>query len=222
MEGARMQTGPPIAVMIGPALVISLWLLLERRKFAGEATTRQQLRTIVTGFGIVAVYYAAILLYHATSPGIDEVIEHIWTLAGITMTIGAFASAIVHIIMPVERDGPGSTESFGLPPVRIRAAKGALSAPRPRMFRPLRALVCVVALASAPNDWLAPFMVLGVFLASDGLAEGWFNPKRWTAVAPYSPRTVATEQAEISRIIARAQRTRTGTDATPPAPPAAR
>ncbi len=210
-----------MVVMMGGPLLWTLSMLLIARRDRGESTTRQQLRIVVLGFFMYALLVAPWLLYHATGPGIDEVFEHIWTLAGITMTIGAFASAIVHIIMPVGRDGPGSTESFGLPPVRIRAAKGALSAPRPRMFRPLRALVCVVALASAPNDWLAPFMVLGVFLASDGLAEGWFNPKRWTAIAAHSPRTVATEQAEISRIIARAQRSRPGTAPTPPVPPAA-
>ena len=219
MEGARMQTGPPIVGMIGIALVISLALLLSRRKAAGESTTRQQLRTIGIGFLIVAVYSAATLLYHAAGPGIDPVLEQIWTLVGFAMTGGAIASAIVHIIMPVERDGAGSPESFGLPPWRFRPAEGFVSTPRPRMFRPLRALACIAALASAPNDALAPFMVFGVFLASEGLAEGWFDPRRWTTVAPLAPRTVATERAEISRIIAQVQRTRPGTGPTPPVPP---
>ncbi len=209
-----------MVVMMGGALLWTLSMLLIARRDSGESTMRQQLRIVVLGFVMYAVLVATWLLDYAAGPVIEGVFRHILWLGGVAMTSGAIVSAIVYVIMPVERDGPGSTESITFPLARLRAAKGDLRPLRPRWFRPLRAAACIAALVIAPTDWLTPLMVIGVLATGEWLADRRFAPKPWTAMAPFSPRNIATEQAEISRIIARAQRTRTGTDSTPPAPPA--
>ncbi len=214
-----MQISTTIVGMIGPALVLTLAVLVIGRRERGESLLRQQLRTVIFCFAAYALCVAVWLLIRAAGPGVEQLDKHIWTLVGIAITLGAVASAIAHIIVPVERDDAGSTENIGLPPWRLRGSTGDVFAPRPRWFRPMRAVACIAALGIAPSDDLAPIMVMVVLLASDWIANKWLAARAWTAMAASAPRTVASAQSEISRIIAQAQRTRAGTGPTPRVPP---
>ncbi len=221
MEGARMEMEPSIVGMIGPALAGMLAMLVIGRRVYGEALTRHVFRAAVCGGVMYALLIATPLLARAVGISSFRVADHAWTLVGIAITIAAISSAIAHIIVPVARDDGGSTENIGVPPGRLWAATGVLSAPRPFWFRPLRAAACIAALCIAPTDRLAPIMVLGVLVASSWIAKRLIDARAWTEMEASAPRTVSTAQAEMSRIIAQAQRTSPGTAPTPPVPPAA-
>ncbi len=216
-----MEMEPSIVGMIGPALAGMLAMLVIGRRVHGEALTRHVFRAVVCGCVMYAVLVATPLLARAVGISSFRVADHAWTLVGIAITNAAISSAIAHIIVPAEPDDGGSTESTGVPPGRLRAATADLFAPRPWWFRPLRAAACIAALGIAPTDRLAPIMVLGVLIASNWIAKRLIDARAWTAMAASAPRTVSTAQAEMSRIIARAQRTSPGTAQTPPVPPAA-